>query len=131
MSWRIRDACADAKLWGAAVIVHPTSWNSPEAAHVAATERTEENRVHLVSVNRLDSPAAVGSQIVRADDFMPGQPIALMRLPTAYWTRHGFEEQLLIELDLREPNDKMMGHHLDPLAKRAPRLYSVLTSPNR
>ncbi|SEF59636.1 Predicted amidohydrolase [Thermomonospora echinospora] len=115
-------------LEGAELIAHPTSWTTPEAMHVAATERTEENRVHLVSANRLDSPAALGSQVLRADDFMPGQPIAVMRYPTGYWTRPGFEEQLLIELDLREANDKMMGHHLDPLAKRHPGLYGMFTA---
>jgi predicted amidohydrolase len=115
-------------LEGAELIAHPTSWTSPEAMHVAATERTEENRVHLVSANRLDSPAPLGSQVLRADDFEPGQPIAVMRYPTAYWTRHGFEEQLSLELDLRESNDKMMGHHLDPLARRHPGLYGMFTT---
>ncbi|MEO3787520.1 carbon-nitrogen hydrolase family protein [Actinocorallia sp. B10E7] len=113
---------------GAELIVHPTSWTTPDAMHVAATERTEENRVHLVSVTRLDCPANLGSQVVRADDFEPGQPIAVMRYPTGYWTRPGFEEQLLLELDLRESNDKMMGHHLDPLATRAPHLYGSFTA---
>ncbi|MGW2306639.1 nitrilase-related carbon-nitrogen hydrolase [Actinomadura luteofluorescens] len=116
-------------LEGAELIVHPTSWSAPEAMHVAATERTEENRVHLVSVTRLDCPAGLGSQALRADDFVPGQPIALMRYPTGYWTRPGFEEQLVLDLDLRESNDKMMGHHLDPLAKRTPHLYSMFTEP--
>ncbi|MDX6744064.1 carbon-nitrogen hydrolase family protein [Actinocorallia sp. A-T 12471] len=113
---------------GAELIAHPTSWTTPEAMHVAATERTEENRVHLVSVTRLDAPAGLGSQIVRADDFVPGQPIALMRYPSGYWTRPGFEEQLVMDLDLRESNDKMMGHHLDPLATRAPQLYGSFTA---
>ena len=113
---------------GAELIVHPTSWTTPDAMHVAATERTEENRVHLVSVTRLDCPAGLGSQIVRADDFRPGQPIAVMRYPTGYWTRPGFEEQLLLDLDLRESNDKMMGYHLDPLATRAPQLYGSFTA---
>lgn len=114
-------------LAGAELICHPADWGSEDEPHVAATERTEENRVHLVSANRLDSAAAVGSQIVRADLFEPGQPIALMRYPTGYWSRHGFEEQLLVQLDLREANSKMMGHHLDPLATREPKLYAVLT----
>ncbi|WP_285731904.1 carbon-nitrogen hydrolase family protein [Nocardiopsis sp. ATB16-24] len=112
-------------LAGAEVIAHPTDWRVPEAAHVAATERTEENRVHLVSCTRLDSPADVGSQVVRADEFAPGQPIALMRYPTGYWSRPGFEEQLLVDLDLRESHSKMMGHHLDPVATRAPELYGM------
>ncbi|MBB6119540.1 carbon-nitrogen hydrolase family protein [Nocardiopsis algeriensis] len=112
-------------LAGAEIIAHPTDWSTPEAAHVAATERTEENRVHLVSCTRLDSAAEVGSQVLRADEFAPGQPIALMRYPTGYWSRPGFEEQLLVELDLREANSKMMGHHLDPVATRAPELYGM------
>ncbi|GAB3430263.1 nitrilase-related carbon-nitrogen hydrolase [Actinophytocola sediminis] len=115
-------------LEGAELIVHPTSWTSPSAMRVAATERTEENRVHLVSVTRMDNAAGLGSQALRADDFAPGQPIAVMRYPTGYWTRPGFEEQLLLDLDLRESNDKMMGHHLDPLATRAPWLYSMFVS---
>ncbi|MFC5753216.1 nitrilase-related carbon-nitrogen hydrolase [Actinomadura rugatobispora] len=115
-------------LEGAELIVHPTSWTSRAAMEIAATERTEENRVHLVSVTRLDCPAGLGSQALRPDDFAPGQPIAVMRYPTGYWTRPGFEEQLLLDLDLREANDKMMGHHLDPLAKRTPHLYPMFVS---
>jgi predicted amidohydrolase len=114
-------------LEGAELVVHPTSWTSVDARDVAATERTEENRFHLVSVTRLDCPAGIGSQALRADDFVPGQPIAVMRYPTGYWTRPGFEEQLVLELDLSEAHDKMMGHHLDPLAKRAPHLYAMFT----
>ncbi|MGW5383277.1 nitrilase-related carbon-nitrogen hydrolase [Nocardia sp. NPDC003963] len=113
-------------LRGAEIVAHPTSWDRREAADMAATERTEENRVHLVSVNRLDSPAKVGSQIVRADPFVPGQPIALMRYPSAQWTRHGFEEQLIVRLDLRESHNKMMGYHLDPVGTRQPKLYGPL-----
>ncbi|MEU5842165.1 carbon-nitrogen hydrolase family protein [Rhodococcus sp. NPDC047139] len=113
-------------LRGAELVAHPTSWDRIEAAEMAATERTEENRVHLVSVTRLDSPARIGSQIVRADAFMPGQPIALMRYPSAQWTRHGFEEQLLQSLDLRESHSKMMGYHLDPVGSRQPGLYGPL-----
>jgi predicted amidohydrolase len=113
-------------LRGAEIVAHPTNWDRREAPDMAATERTEENRVHLVSVNRLDSPAEVGSQIVRADPFVPGQPIALMRYPSAQWTRHGFEEQLIMRLDLRESHNKMMGYHLDPVGTRQPKLYGPL-----
>lgn len=96
---------------------------------MAATERTEENRVHLVSSARLDNPAGIGSQILRADEFRPGQPIALMRYPTAYVSRTGFEEQLLVELDLREAHSKMMGWHLDVLATRQPAVYAPMVQP--
>ena len=48
-----------------------------------------------------------------------------MRYPTAHWSRHGFEEQLLVDLDLRESHSKMMGHHLDPVATRSPELYGM------
>lgn len=110
-------------LRGAEVIVHPVDWNRPEAAHQAATERTEENRTHLVSVARTDNPAGVGSQIVLNDRFMPGQPIALMRYPSAMWTRPGFEEDLFVTLDLIDSHSKVQGFHLDPLATRQPNLY--------
>jgi len=108
---------------GAEVIAHPTSWDLPQAATVAAVERTEENRVHLVSCTRLDDPTGLGSQVVQADEFVPGQPIALMRFPTAWTCRGGFEEQMRVELDLRESHSKMMGFHLDPVATRQPFLY--------
>jgi predicted amidohydrolase len=111
---------------GAEILCHPADWDRDEAATVAATERAEENRVHIVSSTRLDSPARVGSQVLRADEFVPGAPIALMRYPTAYWSRPGFEEQVAIELDLREARSKVMGFHLDPLATRAPQAYGPL-----
>ncbi len=113
-------------LRGAELIAHPTNWDRREAADCAAVERTEENRVHLLSVNRLDSPAEIGSQIVRSDPFVPGQPVALMRYPSAQWTRYGFEEQLFQRLDLRESHNKMMGFHLDPVGSRQPNLYGPL-----
>ncbi len=115
-------------LRGAELVLHPCSWDRVEAATMAATERTEENRVHLVSCARLDNPAQIGSQIVQADEFRPGQPIALMRYPTGYWSRPGFEEQLLVRLDLREAHSKMMGHHLDVLATRQPEIYGPMVT---
>jgi predicted amidohydrolase len=111
---------------GAELLAHPADWDCDEAATVAATERCEENRVHIVSATRLDSPARVGSQIMRADEFLGGAPIALMRYPTGYWSRPGFEEQVAITLDLREAHSKLMGPHLDPLATRAPQVYGPL-----
>lgn len=110
-------------LLGAEIFVHAADWDSAEAAELAATERVEENRVHMVSATRLDSPCRIGSQIVRADLFDPGQPIALMRYPTGHWSRPGFEEQLRVDLDRREAHSKMMGHWLDPVATRAPQIY--------
>ena len=111
---------------GAEMLAHPTDWDRDDAAKVAAVERSEENRVHIVSSTRLDSPSTVGSQVIRADQFLGGAPIALMRYPTGYWSRPGFEEQVAITLDLREARSKMMGLHLDPLATRSPHLYESL-----
>lgn len=113
---------------GAEVIAHPTSWDRREAATVAAVERTEENRVHLISCTRLDTPTGLGSQVVQADEFVPGQPIALMRFPTAWTCRGGFEEQMRVELDLREAHSKVMGFHLDPVATRQPFLYRSMAA---
>jgi predicted amidohydrolase len=116
-------------LRGAEAILHPVDWNRPEAAHQAATERTEENRTHLVSVARTDNPAEVGSQVVFADRFVPGQPIALMRYPSAAWTRPGFEEDLFVDLNLTDSHSKVQGYHLDPLATRQPHLYGAMARP--
>lgn len=113
-------------LRGAEIIAHPVSWDRLEAATQAATERTEENRVHLVSVARTDNPAGHGSQVVVADRFIPGQPVAVMRYPTAYSSRTGFEEDLFLDLDLVDSHSKVQGYHLDPLATRQPHLYDVL-----
>ncbi|MGY1841312.1 MULTISPECIES: nitrilase-related carbon-nitrogen hydrolase [unclassified Modestobacter] len=110
-------------LRGAEVIAHPTSWDRVEAATMAAVERAEENRVHVVSATRLDTPSGLGSQIVQADEFVPGQPIALMRFPTAWTCRGGFEEQMRVDIDLREASSKVMGLHLDPLQTRQPHIY--------
>ena len=116
-------------LRGAEVILHPADWDRPEAAHQAATERTEENRTHLVSVARTDNVAGVGSQVTFADRFMVGQPIALMRYPSAAWTRPGFEEDLFVDLDLMDSHSKVQGFHLDPLATRQPELYHAFVGP--
>lgn len=116
-------------LRGAEIIAHPADWDRLEAATQAATERTEENRVHLVSTARLDNAAGFGSQIVVADRFIPGQPIAVMRYPTAYVSRTGFEEDIFVDLDLTDAHSKMQGHHLDPLATRQPHLYDVFVAP--
>ncbi|MDN3495494.1 carbon-nitrogen hydrolase family protein [Planococcus sp. APC 4015] len=113
-------------LRGAEIIAHPVSWDRLEAATQAATERTEENRVHLVSVARTDNPAGYGSQVVVADRFIPGQPVAVMRYPTAFASRTGFEEDLFLDLDLMDSHSKVQGYHLDPLATRQPHLYDVL-----
>jgi predicted amidohydrolase len=60
-------------LRGAEIIAHPADWDRMEAATIAAVERTEENRTHLVSCARTDNPAKFGSQIVIADRFRFGQ----------------------------------------------------------
>ena len=114
-------------LLGAEVIAHPCDWDRWQARDLAATERTEENRVHLLSCARTDNIARIGSQATIADRFQPGQPIALMRYPTALTTRTGFEEQLVVDLDLNDAHSKMMGWHLDPLATRTPHLYGPMT----
>jgi predicted amidohydrolase len=116
-------------LRGAEVIAHPVGWDRIEAATQAATERTEENRTHLVSCARTDNPAGYGSQIVIADRFIPGQPVAVMRYPTAISSRTGFEEDIFCTLDLVDAHSKVQGHHLDPLATRRPELYGAFTGP--
>jgi predicted amidohydrolase len=116
-------------LRGAEVIAHPTSWDRVEAATQAATERTEENRTHLISTSRTDNPAVLGSQIVVADRFIPGQPVALMRYPTAYVSRTGFEENIFLVLDLMDSHSKMQGYHLDPVGTRNPALYDAFVAP--
>jgi predicted amidohydrolase len=110
-------------LRGAEVIAHPCDWDRLEAATMAAVERTEENRTHLISCARTDNLAKFGSQIVIADRFRFGQCIALMRYPTAIWSRTGFEENIFLELDLMDSHSKMQGFNLDPLATRQPHLY--------
>lgn len=60
-------------LRGAEVIAHPADWDRVEAATMAAVERTEENRTHLISCARTDNAAKFGSQIVLADRFRLGQ----------------------------------------------------------
>jgi predicted amidohydrolase len=112
-------------LRGAEVIAHPADWDRVEAATCAAIERTEENRTHLVSCARTDNPAKFGSQIVLADRFVFGQCIALMRYPTAIWSRTGFEENIFYELDLEDSHSKVQGYYLDPVATRQPKLYDA------
>ncbi|KAF3008006.1 hypothetical protein E8E14_000347 [Neopestalotiopsis sp. 37M] len=120
------EVCRILTLRGAEVIAHPADWDRVEAATMAAVERTEENRTHLVSCARTDNIAKFGSQIVVADRFRFGQCIALMRYPTAIWSRTGFEENIFHELDLMDSHSKMMGFNLDPVATMQPELYGVL-----
>lgn len=115
-------------LRGAEVIVHPCDWDRIEAATMAAVERTEENRTHLVSCARTDNVAVHGSQVVLADRFRFGQCIALMRYPTAVWSRTGFEENIFLELDLMDSHSNIMGYHLDPLGTRQPELYDIMVA---
>lgn len=113
-------------LRGAEIIAHPCDWDREEAATMAAVERTEENRTHLISCARTDNVAKFGSQIVVADRYLPGQCIALMRYPTAIWSRTGFEENIFYELNLVDSHSKCQGVYLDPVGTRQPHLYSCM-----
>ncbi|MBI3092204.1 MAG: carbon-nitrogen hydrolase family protein [Candidatus Tectomicrobia bacterium] len=113
-------------LKGCEIYLHPCSWATEQEARILAVQRVEENKVHLVSANRLDSPAPCGSQIVMPDLPFPGQPIALQRYPMAYMSRYGFEEELILDLDRRVTHSKLMGFHLDCLKKRMPHIYHVM-----
>ena len=112
-------------LAGAEVVLHCADWDVLEAGEMAATERATENRFHLVSVNRLDSPGRLGSQTTLAGEYIGGEPIPLMRYGQGIWCRYGVEEQVIVELSRRQAHCKMMGDHLDVLKKRAPELYGV------
>eukprot|EP00913_Durusdinium_trenchii_P032479 g30408.t1 len=112
-------------LAGAEVVLHCADWDVSDAGEMAATERATENRFHLVSVNRLDSPGRLGSQTILAGEYIGGEPIPLMRYGQGIWCRYGVEEQIIVELQRRLTHCKMMGDHLDVLAKRSPELYHV------
>lgn len=112
-------------LAGAEVVLHCADWDVSDAGEMAATERATENRFHLVSVNRLDSPGRLGSQTILAGEYIGGEPIPLMRYGQGIWCRYGVEEQIIVELQRRQAHCKMMGDHLDVLAKRSPELYHV------
>jgi len=116
-------------LQGAEVLLHPADWDRAEAGEMAATERASENRVHVVSVTRLDCPGRLGSQTTLAGEYVGGEPIPLMRYPQGVWCRHGVEEQVIVDLPRRQAHCKMMGDHLDVLRKRFPELYGVCTRP--
>lgn len=116
-------------LEGVELVLHPADWDRVEAAEMAATERGGENRFHLVSVSRLDSPGKVGSQTTLAGEYLGGEPIPLMRYAQGVWARYGVEEQVHVELPRRQAHCKMMGDHLDVLEKRFPDLYEVCTVP--
>ena len=118
-------------LQAAEVVLHPTDWDRSEAAEMAATERATENRFHLVSVNRLDSPGRVGSQTTLAGEYIGGEPIPLMRYGQGIWCRFGVEELIVVDLLRRQPHCKMMGDHLDVLQKRWPNLCEVCCEPQR
>lgn len=117
-------------LEGVEIVLHPTDWDCVEAGEMAATERAGENRFHLVSVTRLDSPGRLGSQTTLAGEYIGGEPIPLMRYAEGVWARYGVEEQILVDLQRRQAHCKMMGDHLDVLKKRFPALYGVCVRPN-
>lgn len=116
-------------LEGVEVVLHPTDWDCREAGEMAATERAGENRFHLVSITRLDSPGTLGSQTTVAGEYVGGEPIPLMRYAKGIWCRYGVEEQVIVELHRREAHCKMMGDNLDVLEKRWPELYGVCCEP--
>lgn len=96
---------------------------------MACTQRGGENRVHLVSVTRLDSVGPTGSQTTLAGEFTNAEPIPLMRYARGAWTRHGVEEQVPVDLPRRQAHCKMMGFHLDVLKKRFPECYGSFVLP--
>ncbi|CAE7784067.1 unnamed protein product, partial [Symbiodinium necroappetens] len=104
-------------LQAAEVVLHPADWDRVEAAEMAATERATENRFHLVSVHRLDSPGRVGSQTTLAGEYIGGEPIPLIRHGQGIWCRFGVEELIVVDLLRWQPHCKMMGDHLDVLRK--------------
>lgn len=117
-------------LQGAETVAHPCDWRRKEDASVAASERVSENKVHLVSVARLDNTGGVGSQVTFAGEYLGSEPIPLMRYAMAQWSRYGVEEQPIFQLCRREPYCKMMGQHLCVLGKRDPALYKPLVESN-
>ena len=94
----------------AEVVLHPSDWDRKEAAEMAATERATENRFHLVSVNRLDSPGHVGSQTTLAGEYIGGEPIPLMRYGQGIWCRFGVEEIVIVDLPRRQPHCALPVH---------------------
>jgi predicted amidohydrolase len=115
-------------LSGTETLLHPCDWDRREGPHVCTTERCSENRVHIISVARLDNSGREGSQVAFAGEFINGEPIPLMRYSQCQWQRYGVEEQLIVELRRREPHCKMMGFNLDVLRTRQPKLYDVMTA---
>ncbi len=45
----------------------------------------------------------------------------------AYTTRYGFEEELIMDIDRRTAQSKMMGLYLDCLEKRVPSIYHIIS----
>lgn len=115
-------------LAGTETVLHPCDWDRREAPHVCTTERCSENRVHILSVARLDNIGREGSQVAFAGEFIGGEPIPLMRYSQCQWQRFGVEEQLHIKLERREPHCKMMGFNLDVVETRQPKLYSCMVA---
>jgi len=113
---------------GSETMLHPCDWDRREACHACAVERCSENRIHILSVTRLDNIGREGSQVAFAGEFINGEPIPLMRYPQCQWQRYGVEEQLIVELRRREPHCKMMGFNLDVLATRQPKLYDSMVA---
>ncbi len=87
-------------LRGAEVVAHPVVLGSPGGGDQAATERTEENRVHLVSTADRQPGRHTEARSWSRTGSSPGQPIAVMRYPDRLWSRTGFEEDIFLDLDL-------------------------------
>jgi predicted amidohydrolase len=101
------EVCRILTLRGAEVISHPADWDRVEAATMAAVERTEENRTHLISCARTDNVANFGSQIVVADRFRFGQ-VSRSNRPVAFNTFLGRLTVVLVHRPHEVPNGDLV-----------------------
>ncbi|MEP7027461.1 MAG: nitrilase-related carbon-nitrogen hydrolase [Candidatus Eisenbacteria bacterium] len=123
--WRFPEVWRALALAGADVIAHPSNLVVPRAAQQATLVRALENKVYIVTANRVGEDVRPDRRIAFTGRSQIASPDggalvkAGARAPLA----------LAVDLDLAQARDKSFAGRNDIFADRRPEFYGPLTSP--
>jgi len=109
---------------GADVIAHPTTWRFEWETRLVMPERAAENRVHILSAARWDSPVRRGGMINALPD---SRPLRASDLNPIWPIEAPLDRELHVRSAIhpaRSRNKDLLG--FDVLAGRRPELYARL-----